>query len=76
MYAFVEGGDEVEPTSLLELCCHDDDAVTVPWTCDELRAQMLAFDLRGWGVCPGARIAVLFPNGALNAVALLAAMNP
>ena len=69
------GGEEVEPTTLLELCCLDRDAVIVPWTRDELRAQMLAFDLRSWGVCPGARIAVLFPNGALHAVALLAAMN-
>ncbi|MDC0525811.1 AMP-binding protein [bacterium] len=69
------GGDAIEPTSLLEICCHDHYAAIVPWTRDELRAQMLAFDLRSWGVSAGARIAFLFPNGVLNAVALLAAMN-
>ena len=62
--------------SLLDLCCHhDDEAVVASWTRDELRSQMLAFDLRSWGVSPGARIALLLPNGVHNAVALLAAMN-
>ncbi|KAL1512195.1 hypothetical protein AB1Y20_005459 [Prymnesium parvum] len=61
--------------SLLDALEGDGPSCVVSWSKPALRAQISAFDLSGWGIPPKARIGLMLPNGTVNAVGLLAAMQ-